>query len=229
MKDVLQLLQEQIKTKNIAERKRELKDRNELPKIIEVFEKIKKKDIPDPPLFLEWNVWRAMVMLNYAKSVDGNFIMDIDGMPLNYAPGMKPDIEVEYDEFGLIVEVTMSSGNTQYKMESEPVPRHFGRAKEALGKEMYCIFIAPKISEGTLAHYFNLNKMNTRLYGGKTKIIPLTIEQFIQFVSAGVKDEFEEPAKLQNWLEEQWQSNLICLDESVWSDKIRTSLLGWAA
>ena len=36
------------------------------------------------------------------KGVDGNFIMDIDGMPLNYAPGQKPDIESEYTDFGVI-------------------------------------------------------------------------------------------------------------------------------
>lgn len=229
LKDLLQLLQEQIKADNIKEREKELKDRNELPQIIETFEKIKKKDIPDPPLFLEWNVWRAMVMLNYAKSVEGNFIMDIDGMPLNYAPGMKPDIEVEYDDFGLIVEVTMSSGNTQYNMEGEPVPRHFGKAKEALGKEMYCIFIAPKISEGTLAHYFSLNKMNTKLYGGKTKIIPLSIEQFIEFISAGIKDKFNDSIKLQCWLEQQWQSNQSCDDEDVWAETIKSSISEWAA
>jgi len=178
LKDTLQELRAGIKARNIEERKQELKDFKELPQIIEVFEQIKNKETPDPPLFLEWNVWRALVMLNYAKRIDGNFIMDIDGMPLNYAPGNQPDIESEFEDFGIITEVTMSGGNTQYNMEGESVPRHFGKAKESLRKEMYCLFIAPKISEGALAHYFNLNRMNTKLYGGKTKIIPLSIEQF---------------------------------------------------
>ena len=109
-------------------------------------------------------------MLNYAKRVDGNFIVDIDGSPLNYAPGQKPDIESEFSEFGLITEVTLSSGHTQYRMENESVPRHFGVAKSTLGKEMYCIFIAPNISDGTLSHFFNLNRMYTKFYGGKTKL-----------------------------------------------------------
>ena len=56
---------------------------------------------------------RALVMLN-CKRVDS--IIDIDGMPL-YAP-VKTDIESEYADFGVISEVTMSGGNTQYKMES---------------------------------------------------------------------------------------------------------------
>lgn len=229
LKDILDNLRISVKSKNIEEKKRELKDYNELPDILDVFEKIKKKDVPDAPLFLEWNVWRALVMLNYAKRVDGNFIVDIDGMPLNYAPGQKPDIESEYSDFGIITEVTMSGGHTQYKMENESVPRHFGKAKEILNKEMYCLFVAPKISEGTLAHYFNLNRINTRLYGGKTKIIPLTIDQFIEFIKSGIENKFNNPEKLKNWLEKQWQNNQEMEDENVWSENIKKSILKWAS
>jgi hypothetical protein len=229
LKDLLDELKLSIKSRNIEEKKRELKDYKELPDILEVFEQIKKKEVPDAPLFLEWNVWRALVMLNYAKRIDGNFIMDIDGMPLNYAPGNQPDIESEFDDFGIITEVTMSSGNTQYNMEGESVPRHFGKAKDTLGKEMYCLFVAPKISEGTLAHYFNLNRMNTRLYGGKTKIIPLSIEQFIEFVKVGVENKFNNPKILMAWLENRWNENQDCDDEQVWYEQINNSILKWAS
>lgn len=229
LKDILDRLRISVKSKNIEEKKRELKDYKELPDILEVFKKIKKKEVPDAPLFLEWNVWRALVMLNYAKRVDGNFIMDIDGMPLNYAPGQKPDIESEFSDFGIITEVTMSGGHTQYKMESESVPRHFGKAKEILNKEMYCIFVAPKISEGTLAHYFNLNRFNTKLYGGKTKIIPLSIDQFIVFIKSGIENKFNNPDKLKNWLEKQWLNNQEMEDENIWSENIEKSILKWAS
>lgn len=229
LKDLLDELKLSIKSRNIEEKKKELKDYKELPNILEVFEQIKKKEVPDAPLFLEWNVWRALVMLNYAKRIDGNFIMDIDGMPLNYAPGNQPDIESEFNDFGIITEVTMSSGNTQYNMEGESVPRHFGKVKEKLGKEMYCLFVAPKISEGTLAHYFNLNRMNTRLYGGRTKIIPLSIEQFIEFVKVGVENKFNNPKVLMDWLENQWSENQECDDEQVWYEKINSSILKWAS
>ena len=228
LKDILDRLRISVKSKNIEEKKKELKDYKELPDILEVFKQIKKKEVPDAPLFLEWNVWRALVMLNYAKRVDGNFIMDIDGMPLNYAPGQKPDIESEYTDFGIITEVTMSGGNTQYKMESESVPRHFGKAKELLKKEMYCLFVAPKISEGTLAHYFNLNRFNTKLYGGKTKIIPLSIDQFIDFIKSGIENNFNDPKKLKEWLEKQWLNNQEMEDESIWKDNIEKSILKWA-
>lgn len=229
LKDILDDLRISIKSKNIEEKKRELKDFKELPDILKVFNKIKRKEVPDAPLFLEWNVWRSLVMLNYAKRVDGNFIMDIDGMPLNYAPGQKPDIESEFLDFGIITEVTMSGGNTQYKMESESVPRHYGKAKEILNKELYCLFIAPKISEGTLAHYFNLNRLNTKLYGGKTKIIPLSIDQFIKFIESGIKNKFNNPDKLKNWLETQWLNNQEMDDENIWSESIDISISKWAS
>ena len=227
LKDLLQSLQNKVKTENIAKRKIELKDHNELPQILDVFKQIKKKEIPDPPLFLEWNVWRAMVMLNYAKSIDGNFIVDIDGMPLNYAPGKQPDIEAEYDDFSLIIEVTMSSGQTQYNMEGEPVARHYGVAKKASNKDMYCLFIAPKISDGTLAHYFNLNKSNTKYYGGKTKIIPLSIKEFVDFISIGVKYKFNSQSKLKEWLENRWLENQQCKNEELWYQGIGDSIKNW--
>lgn len=122
-----------------------------------------------------------------------------------------------------------TGGNTQYKMESESVPRHFGKAKELLKKEMYCLFVAPKISEGTLAHYFNLNRFNTKLYGGKTKIIPLSIDQFIEFIKSGIKNKFSKPEKLKNWLEKQWLNNQEMDDENLWSENIDSSILKWAS
>lgn len=229
LKDKLEYLQLSIKKKNIEEKKKELKSFKELPDILNVFEQIKKKEVPDPPLFLEWNVWRALTMLNYAKRIDGNFIMDIDGMPLNYAPGSVPDIESEFEDFGIITEVTMSGGHTQYKMENESVPRHFGKAKEKQNKEMYCLFIAPKISDGTLAHYFNLNRIKTKLYGGKTKIIPLSIEQFVKFIKIGVENKFNDPYKLQKWLENHCENNQVFDDEELWSKEIDSSILEWAS
>ncbi len=229
LKDLLDSLMAAIKSKNIEEKKKELKEYKEFDDILSVFEQIIKKEVPDAPLFLEWNVWRALVMLNYAKRIDGNFIMDIDGMPLNYAPGNQPDIESEFEDFGIITEVTMSSGNTQYKMEGESVPRHFGKAKEALGKEMYCLFIAPKISEGALAHYFNLNRFNTKLYGGKTKIIPLSIAQFIDFIKVGVENKFNNPSVLKDWLEQHCNANQNCDDELIWHDLIQKSIVKWAS
>lgn len=229
LKDIFDDLKLTVKAKNIEEKKRELKDYKELPDIIEVFEQIKKKDIPDPPLFLEWNVWRSFVMLNYAKRIDGNFIMDIDGMPLNTAPGNMADLEIEFDDFGIIGEVTLSSGATQFKMEGDSVPRHFGNALRKFEKDTYCIFIAPNIHDGCLAHFFNLNRFNTKHYGGKTKIIPLSLDKFIEFVNIGVSNKFSDPTKLKNWLANQWVLNQTIEDEEEWKSEIEKNILKWAS
>ena len=229
LKDILDQLITSVKAKSIEEKINELKDYKELPEIINVFEQIKKKDIPDPPLFLEWNVWRSFVMLNYAKRIEGNFIMDIDGMPLNCAPGNKADLEIEFEDFAIIGEVTLSSGATQFKMEGDSVPRHYGDFKERIKKEAYCLFIAPNIDDGTKAFFFNLNKGYTKRYGGATKIIPLSLNKFVEFVSLGVLNKFSDPQKLKNWLENQWILNQTIENEEIWNAKIEESLLKWAS
>ncbi len=206
----------------------ELKNFKEYDDIVAVFDKIRKKEVPDPSLFLEWNVWRAMVMLNYAVRVQGNFVMDLDGMPSNTAPGKVPDIEVDYGNFGVIVEVTMSSGQRQYEMEGEPVARHYGRAREEK-ENMYCLFIAPSISEGTLAHYFNLNRINTKHYGGKTRIVPLSVSQFLEFLASARKHKFDDPQKIERWLSDAWSFNQECEDEVIWKEHIATTMATWAA
>lgn len=229
LKDLLESREEIILKEVIEETSKELKTFKDYDEIIEVFQSIQRKDVPDPPLFLEWNVWRALVMLNYAKMIQNNFILDLDGMPLNYAPGKKPDIELDYGDFGVIVEVTLSTGQKQYEMEGEPVARHFGRAKEELHDNLYCIFIANQVSDGTLSHYFNLNKMNTKYYGGKTKIIPLTIDSFVTFIEVGKKLKFNNPKKLEQWLERLWIINQDCKDENIWFNEIQDSILRWAS
>ena len=229
LKDLLESREVLVLKEKIEETSKELKTFKDYDEIIDVFLRIQRKEVPDPPLFLEWNVWRALVMLNYAKMIQNNFILDLDGMPLNYAPGKKPDIELDYGDFGVIVEVTLSQGQKQYDMEGEPVPRHFGRAKEELHGNLYCIFIANQISDGTLSHYFNLNKMNTKYYGGKTKIIPLTINSFINFIEVGKTLKFNNPKKLEQWLEKLWIRNQDCKDETVWFTEIQDSIKKWAS
>ncbi len=229
LKDELDIKEKQLFEENLLNVQRELKTYKDYDDIIDIFAKIKSKDVPDAPLFLEWNVWRALVMINYSKRVDGNFIMDLDGAPVSTAGGNKPDIEAEYEDFGLITEVTMSNGQTQFKMEGDSVPRHFGKFKKELNKDAYCFFIAPIISEGTLAFYYSLNKSAPIFYGGQTKIIPLTIEQFIKFIESAKNNNFNNSDKLKNWLTKIWEFNQTCEDEVIWSDFISKNIDNWAA
>ena len=227
LKDLLESSIEASKLDKISEISKQLRGYSEFDDIVEVFDKIQKRDVPDAPLYLEWNVWRSMVMVNDAIKVVGNFTIDTDGVPLSTAAGNRADIEIEYKSFKMIVEVTMSSGNTQYSMENESVPRHFGRTQIESDKPVFCFFIAPKISEGALAHFFNLNKMNTRLYGGKTRIIPMNLPDFINFLTTAKNANFSNSSRLYSYLNSLISQNIEMEYEDIWFDKIKNSVYSW--
>lgn len=227
LKDLLEITEDITRQNKIEETVKELKGFKEFDDIIDVFGQVQKKTVPDPPLFLEWNVWRSMVMLNYANVVQGNFVIDLDGFPLTTAGGNKPDIEIDYDEFKLIVEVTTSTGNKQYEMEGEPVARHFGKLQLATDKPVYCLFIANKISSGALAHFFNLNRMNTKAYGGRTRIIPMSVDQFKTMLRVAKEGIFDHSAILHNYLNALVEANQTAEDEDVWYEGINDSISSW--
>ncbi len=229
LKDLLEATEKKLIAKAIDETEFALKNYKEFDDIINVFGKIQKKEVPDPPLYLEWNIWRSMVMINFAKKVQGNFTLDLDGVPLNTALGNMPDIEVEYDGFKIILEVTMSSGNKQYEMEGEPVARHFGKLQRSSDVPIYCLFVAPKISEGALAHFFNLNRINTKAYGGKTRIVPMNLSQFVLFITIAKDKSFNNSKVLKCYLDSVIQKNLLLDDENIWYQQINDSISVWVS
>lgn len=227
LKDLLEVSEENIKSQKIKETSIQLKNYKEFDDIVEVFDKIHKREVPDAPLYLEWNVWRAMTMINYALTVNGNFTIDTDGVPLNTASGNKADIEIEYDTFKMIVEVTLSSGNTQFNMEGESVARHFGTMQNNTTKPVFCFFIAPKISEGALAHFFNLNRFNTKAYGGKTRIVPMNVNNFVEFLTTAKNTNFSNSKTLYSYLDKVVKENQVADDETIWFDNIKKSVGNW--
>ncbi|MDP2335125.1 MAG: AlwI family type II restriction endonuclease, partial [Bacteroidota bacterium] len=229
LKDLLEETEQKLISTAINETKVSLKNYKEWDDVMNVFEMISNKEVPDPSLYLEWNVWRSLVMINYAKDIVGNFSIDLDGVPLGTALGNLPDIEAEYEGFKMIVEVTLSSGNKQYEMEGEPVARHFGKTQNACDVPVYCLFVAPKISEGALAHFFNLNRFKTKAYGGKTRIVPMSVTQFIYFISIAKEQGFKDPARLKAYLDRLIDLNHKPEDEIVWLDGINTSIPSWAS
>lgn len=229
LKDLLDTSEDEKISEVINNAVDELKNYKEFNDIIEIFNKIQRKDVPDPPLFLEWNIWRSIVMINYAISIRGNFRFDLDGMPLNTALGNLPDIEAEYERFKIIFEVTTSTGNKQYEMEGEPVARHFGNVQKKSDVPVYCLFIAPKISDGALAHFFNLNKMNTKAYGGKTRIIPMNLSQFVLFISIAMNKGFDDSKILKSYLDSIIEQNFLVEDELNWNKYIHDSIPSWVS
>ena len=197
--------------------------------IIDTFNEIISDGYYDAPLMLEYNTWRAMTMLD-GGNINGNFKFDDVGQPLSTASGNMPDIECDYDDFVLSVEVTMQQGQRQYESEGEPVARHFGQIKKRTGKDTYCLFIAPTINKASLAHFFALNKIGISYYGGTTKIIPLELDQFMRLVENSYNYHTQPtPHNIRQFLDEVMRQEELAVDENDWNDKIQTCVAEWLA
>lgn len=227
LKDILQDLTLQNKEAIIKTQIQQLKSYSLYEDIIKTFAHITSADYYDAPLMLEYNTWRAMTMIN-GGSIIGNFKTDDDGQPISTAIGNMPDIECDYGEFFLCVEVTMQSGQRQYETEGEPVARHYGQMKKRAGKESYCLFIAPNINSATLAHFFALNKMDISYYGGKSKIIPLELRLFVELLkkSYGFKSQ-PTPNNIKKFLDEVISGIFKSNNEEEWNHFIKHSVLRW--
>lgn len=197
--------------------------------VMNVFNDIKAKNFYDIPLMLEWNTWRAMTMLDGGK-INANLKFDDEGQPLSTAGGNMADIICEYDDFNLTVEVTTSSGAKQYEMEGEPIARHLAKVKKESGKKTYCFFIAPTISEASIAYCYTMYKMNLAFYSGTTDIVPLNLDTFVEMVyrtsKCGYTPDSEQIKKLCEYAKVQANNSA---DEKVWFDEVQKKAKEWLA
>jgi len=171
-----------------------IKDYQQYDDIMNTFDDIEQKNVLDIPLMLEWNTWRAMTMLD-GGNIKANLNFDDNGIPMSTAQGNMADIFCDYENYGLTVEVTTAGGQKQYEMESEPVSRHLAKFKKETGKDAYCLFIAPKINEACIAHFFMLHKMNIAFYGGKSVIVPIDIKTFRKMLTDSYKANYQPSPK----------------------------------
>ena len=229
LKDILKENQQARKDKKIAEQVKILKDYTLYNEIDETFDSMGKSY--EPSLFFEWNTWRAMTMLDGGE-IKANLKFDDSGNPMNTALGKMADIECDYGDFDVTVEVSLSSGALQFKMEGEPVPRHIGIHKERTKKPTYCLFIAPTINPATIAHFFTLHISNVDMYGGKCTIIPLRLDTFRKMLKDAADSPIKpSPANLKRLFEKSQIYAKDCIlneyDESVWFDRITDDAMNW--
>ncbi|MFV0390409.1 MAG: AlwI family type II restriction endonuclease [Paludibacteraceae bacterium] len=157
LKDIFADELEKRKEQIITEQVTAIKDYRLFDEINTTFGQILDNSLYDTPLMLEWNTWRAMTMLD-GGNIKANLKFDDFGNPMSTAQGNMVDIVCDYDDFGLTVEVTMQSGQRQYETEGEPVTRHLAKLKRETNKPAYSLFIAPKINEACIAHFYVLTK-----------------------------------------------------------------------
>lgn len=177
LKDLLSDLREQRKNDALVKQVKDIKNFKLYEDIQSTFSRIENNELYDAPLMFEWNVWRAMTMMD-GGNIKANLKFDDFGNPLSTAQGNMADIVCDYGDYLLSVEVTLASGQKQYEMESEPVSRHLGKIKKATDKPCYCLFVAPSINEACIAHFYALHNMNISYYGGKSVILPLPLSIF---------------------------------------------------
>lgn len=204
-----------------------IKDYKQYDDIMNTFDDIEKKNVLDIPLMLEWNTWRAMTMLD-GGFVKANLKFDDNGVPMSTAQGNMADIFCDYEEYGLTVEVTTASGQKQYEMESEPVSRHLAKYKKETGKDAYCLFIAPKINEACIAHFFMLHKMNIAFYGGKSVIVPIDINTFRKMLTDSYKVDYQpNPKQVKSLFEYSLEIAEKSDNEVEWYTKVTEKALNW--
>ena len=223
--DVLLAKKNEIIRKQVAE----IKDYKQYDDIQQVFDLIPKRnsELSDVPLMFEWNTWRAMTMLD-GGNIKANLKFDDFGNPMSTAQGNMADIVCNYDDFDLIVEVTLASGQKQYEMEGEPVSRHLGKLKKETGRETYGLFIAPVINEACIAQFYMLHHTNISYYGGKSAIVPLPLNIFRKMVEDSFKaDYIPNSNQVKAFFEYSKETARSSLDEQSWYKKITEKALDW--
>lgn len=229
LKDLRDKIVKQHKDAVIHEQVAEIKSYALYSEIIDTFNEIISDKYYDAPLMFEYNTWRAMTMLD-GGNIKGNFNFDDAGQPLSTAAGNMPDIECDYDDFSLSVEVTLQSGQRQYESEGEPVARHYGQLKKRTGKDTYCLFIAPTINPATLAHFYGLNHLSIALYGGKSKIIPLELDQFMRLIENSYNYKTQPvPNDIRRFLDYAIKLCEKATDENHWRCGIQACVDTWLA
>lgn len=221
--DELENRKEQIITNQVTA----IKDYRLFDDINTTFEQILGNSLYDTPLMLEWNTWRAMTMLD-GGNIKANLKFDDFGNPMSTAQGNMADIVCDYDDFGLTVEVTMQSGQRQYETEGEPVTRHLAKLKRETNKPAYSLFIAPKINEACIAHFYALHKMNISYYGGSSTIVPLPLIVFLKMVEDSHKANYvPEPGHVQRFFERSNELANATDNETEWYNAITQEALNW--
>lgn len=147
------------------------------------------------------------------------FRLDSDFMPVSTAGGGKGDLYCEFDDFTILIEVTMSSSSRQEAMEGEPVRRHVSDAVLKYDKPVYGLFIAVKIDTNTAETFrhgiwYAKGDVKQRL-----DIIPLTLAQFQMYFVSLFRMKQAKPEKLRELIL-KCESRRDILEAPAWKEYI---------
>ena len=216
LKNLLAQIRQTNKDQRIQEEIVSIKEQRKYDDIVDVFQGIKAGKYYDNALMFEWNAWRALTMMD-GGSIHANLSFDDFGKPLSTAAGNIADIVCDYGDFGLTVELTLLSGQRQFASEGEPVPRHLGRYKQTLGKQVYCLFLAPHINDATIAFFFGLHKTPIDFYGGETIIVPLELKYFEKMLADAYQAHYiPSPEHIRSFFDKSTEMADHCVGQDGW-------------
>ena len=147
----------------------------------------------EAPAYFEWVLWRAFLAINSLINKpweSRRFKIDQDFLPIAPAPGRGPDLIFEFEDFVLVVEVTLTSSSRQEAAEGEPVRRHvaeIAKQHENTGKRVYGLFIALNIDSNTAETFKSGNWYKPDDSKLPLQIIPIRLDDFSKLFEAGFK------------------------------------------
>lgn len=180
----------------------------------------------ETPAYLEWILWRAALAIDHLENkpfeVRG-FKIDADFLPVSTAGGGQGDLYLEFEDFTIVTEVTMSTSSRQEAMEGEPVRRHVSDAVLMYDKPVYGLFVAVKIDTNTaetFRHGVWYTKEDKRQ---NLTIVPFTLEQFRTFFVSMFKQDKVSPNYLQRLILE-CSNNRDRMGAVAWKEYITTTV-----
>jgi len=183
---VFQLENQALVLKEVAYYER-LQEHESVDEIDQYYDQILRGELlgGNRPAHFEWNTWRGFLAIDRLACLPHetrNFSVDDDLMPTDFARPNKPDMNFMYEDFILVVEVTLLTGPNQWSAEGEPVPRHIARVQAASDIPTIGVFIAPKVNVNTAVEFYSFLRQRPYVMDDGDKlyltIIPLTLDQW---------------------------------------------------
>lgn len=178
------------------------------------------------PAYLEWTVWRAFLAINHLRmpiSESRRFNVDQQVLPIGTAPGGGPDLVFHFDEFVLIVEVTLLTSFRQEAAEGHSVREHtFREIERKHGKPVYCLFIAPSLFIQTIETFRDATYWSATgsSQGVSLDIVPVTLEQFEGLFEAIMRLPEPSPDAVLSVLRRARKSAVSCMTPIEWQTKL---------
>lgn len=183
-----------LERKFAGEQKNQWQDIIKYMKALQQPSKIGKREsiIPsgEGPAYLEWTIWRAFLAINSLHNKPWQarrFTIDRNFFPVRHASGGDADMIFEFEEFVVVVEVTLTTSSRQEAAEGEPVRRHVAKHVDyysQMGKRVYGLFIANTVDTNT-AETFRIGVWyrsdDSQM---AVQIVPITLKNFADIFEA---------------------------------------------